>query len=424
MNSEWPTAAQKDLVYYAQAYISEFNNLRHELARHGTPASLYSQELTAASVFITKDGVAILYMDEYNRLKAGHIVGVMAQDRMDESLSHFVQSATANFVKIMQINVGDDIAHSPKMPADLPPEDLRGGISPDFLSSYFGSGPGAMAQGLAVSPTWNVSNGVFTRMLPTRARVFSPTANVPPDGRAVLQYVYPFMDLIWFENELGLNAQSARDCVIADIEVILLGLAANIPQQKLAQNPFDSVAAHCEDACDKLFVLIDDPDTQELAVQAFLEAPAHQFLVTPHFWDLFPHRPLGGNRFIPDFVVHKPDGDYHFVEIESPNNPIYTGRGEETTAGFSHAIQQVEDWLRYIDQNLLTVRNEERMPTIYKPTGEVVIGRDKHMGETAMTRFQFKRAENRRIVLKTYDMMITEGRAYAASLRRMKGGRA
>ena len=55
-----------------------------------------------------------------------------------------------------------------------------------------------------------------------------------------------------------------------------------------------------------------------------------------------------------------------------PNNSIYQAKGEEPTASFSHAIQQVEDWLRYIDQNLLTVKNEESMPTIYKPTGEVV----------------------------------------------------
>ena len=61
------------------------------------------------------------------------------------------------------------------------------------------------------------------------------------------------------------------------------------------------------------------------------------------------------------------------------------------------------------------------MPAIYKPTGEVVIGRDKHMGDMAKTRFHYKRAESSRITMKTYDMMISEGRAYAESLRRMKG---
>ena len=152
-----------------------------------------------------------------------------------------------------------------------------------------------------------------------------------------------------------------------------------------------------------------------------MEIPANQFLVAPHRKDLHPHKPLGGHRFVPDFTVHRADGDYHFVEIESPNTLIYQAKGEEPTASFSHAIQQVEDWLRYIDQNLLTVRNEEGMPTIYKPTGEVVIGRDLHMGETARIRFRFKRAESGRIVLKSYDMMVSEGRAYAESLRRMKG---
>lgn len=417
----WPTTAQKELVYYAQAYISEFNNLRLELDRRGSPASLYSHELAAASVFLAKDGAAILYMDEYNRQKSDHPKGVIAQDLDDETLTHFIQSGTANCIKILHIKVGDNISAPQELPADLPPEELKGGISPGHLSAYLDAGEKVVVQGLAVSPKWNVDNGKFTQMLPTRARVFSPIANVPPDGRPVLQNVFPFMDLIWLVDELGLNAQSARGCVTADIEVLLLGLAAGIPEKELSANPFESVAAHCEKVCNDFFTLIDNPSTKEAEVQAFLEAPAHQFLVTPHCREVIPHKPLGGNRFVPDFVVHRPDGDYHFVELESPNSPIYQGQGQEPTAGFSHAIQQVEDWLRYIDQNLLTVRNEERMPTIYKPTGEVVIGREKHMGESAKTRFQFKRAESGRIILKTYDMMVSEGRAYAASLRRMKG---
>lgn len=418
----WPTIAQKELVYYAQAYISEFNNLRRELERRGPPASLYSHELAGASVFLAKDGAAILYMDEYNREKSNHPKGVIAQDLGEETLTHFVQSGTANCVKIMQWKVGDYIGGPLELPADLPPEELKGGISPEFLRPHLDSGMGANVQGLAVSPTWNVENGIFTRMLPTRARVFSPATNLPTSGKFVLQNIFPFMDLIWLVDELGLNAQSARKWATADIEVLLLGLAAGIPQKELSENPFESVATHCEKVCDEFFTLIDNPSTREMEVQAFLEVPAHEFLITPHCREVFPHKPLGGNRFVPDFVVHRPDGDYHFVEIESPNSLIYQGQGQEPTAGFSHAIQQVEDWLRYIDQNLLTVRNEERMPTIYKPTGEVVIGREKHIGETAKTRFQFKRAESGRIVLKTYDMMVSEGRAYATSLRRMRGG--
>jgi hypothetical protein len=423
-NDNWLTTAQMALVDYAQVYISEFNNLRHELDRCGTPASLYSHELAAASVFLAKDGAAILYMDEFCRQQSNHHKGVIAQDLEDETLTHFVQSGTANYVKILQIKVGDHISVPPELPADLPIGELKGGISPEFLRSYLDSGSGAMVQGLAVAPTWNVDNGVFTRMLPTRARVFSPIANVPPDGRPVLQYIFPFMDLIWFVDELGLNAQSAKEYATADIEILLLGLAAGIPQKELSENPFESVAIHCEKVCNDFFTLIDNPSTKEAEVQAFLEVPAHQFLVTPHCKEVIPHKPLGGYRFVPDFVVHRPDGDYHFVEIESPNSTIYKGQGQEPTAGFSHAIQQVEDWLRYIDQNLRTVQHEEGMLTIYKPTGEVVIGREKHMGETAKTRFQFKRAESSRIVLKTYDMMVSEGFAYAASLRRMKGASA
>ena len=276
---------------------------------------------------------------------------------------------------------------------------------------------------MAIGPHWQVENDILVRPLPTRWRVFSPVRPIPPEGRQVLQFVFPFLDVVWGQEVLRLNANAGQHFARADVEVLMLGIKAGIPPKQLAENPFEEVATHCEKQCDQLFQLIDNPETKEPAVQAFLEKPGNQFLIAPHARAVLPRKPLGGNRFIPDFTVHRADGDYHFVEIESPNSLIYQAKGEEPGAVFDHAIVQVEDWLRYIDQNLLTVRNEDGMPSLYKPTGEVVVGRDKHMGETARIRFQFKRAESGRIEYQTYDMLVEAGRAYAASVRRLTGSR-
>jgi len=418
--ADWPTAAQKSLAKYAQAYIAEFNTLRGGLERSGLPASLYGKELVGARVFLASDGAAVVYLDKETRTKGGLEQGVFLQDIDHETLTHFTQSTTANLLKITISKVGDDIRVPPQIPDDIPREDLKGGINPEVLEPYLGQPVGPTLIGMAVGPQWQFEKGIRMRMSPTRGRVFSPVVNNPPDGRPVLQFMFPFLDLIWFLDDLQLNAEAGRRWARADIEVLLLGIAAGIAQQQLAEDPFNAVATHCERVCDEFFRLIDNLETRENQVQSFLEVPANQFLIAPHCKGVFPHKPLGGNRFVPDFTVHRPDGDYHLIEIESPNTLIYQAKGQEQTADFSHAIQQVEDWLRYIDQNLLTVRNEDNMPTIYRPTGEVVIGRDKHMGDTAKIRFQFKRGESGRLSFKTYDMMVSEGRAYAASLRRMK----
>jgi hypothetical protein len=405
---------------YAVSYIREFNSIRGELLRAGAPASLYAEELTAASVLRGKDGIAVFYVTEKTREKSGLARGVEVQDVTDESLTRITQVATGNNLKIFEYQMGDSALTPPSIPEDLP--EARGATNIEYLEPFVQRGAGCNLLGIAVGPTWHADEmGLIARSLPTRKHVFSPILPVPPDERPVIQFIFPFADLIWGLEDLKLDAEAGMHLARADVEVLLLGISAGVPPKQLFENPFESVAAHCERQCDGFFVMVDNPETREAEVQAFLERPENQFLIAPHAQGVFPHKPLGGNRFIPDFVVHRADGDYHFIEIESPNAPIYQKQGEEPTSYFNHAIVQVEDWLRYIDQNLLSIRNEDNMPTLYKPTGEVVIGRDKHLGDTARIRFQYKRAESPRIDYKTYDMLIKSGLAYAVSIRRLSG---
>jgi len=416
-----PPDPVKRLIEYASTYMSKFNSLRGELLRSGTPAALYGEEITRADILLGNDGIIILYLTEKTRKQAGVPPGVQVEDWTDQSLCTITQKVTANGIKIDKAQPGDNVLMLSAIPEDFPQAEILCGLAPEFLEPFAQKGTGAEVTGMVVGPQWRVENNTRVAILPTRGRVFSPFRPIPPAGHLTLELLFPFVDLIWKHEELHLNAEAGIMFASADVEVLMLGMRAGISAKQLAESPFESVAAHCERQCDEFFKLIDDSDTAEEAVQDFLEKPENQFLVSPHARAVFPHKRLGGNRFIPDFVVHRPDDDYHFIEIESPNSQIYQAKGEEPTAAFTHAIVQVEDWLRYIDQNLLTVRNEDNMPTLYKPTGEVVIGRKKHLGENARIRFQYKRAESHRIEYKTYDMMAEAGRAYAASVRRLMG---
>lgn len=293
---------------------------------------------------IAKDGVAIIYIREQTRVKAGLDKGVILYDLEDETLSHFTQSTSADLLKILISKIGDDINTTSRIPDDISLEEKKGGINPEVLEPYLENPAGLTLTGMAIGPRWEFENGVLTRMIPTRGRVFSPLVNVSPVGRPALQFIFPFLDLIWLLEDLHLTSETARQWARADIEVLLLGIAAHIPQKQLAEDPFDAVATHCERVCDEFLHLIDNADAIEKQVQDFLEAPGNQFLIAPHAKAVLPHKPLGGNRFVPDFTIHRADNDYHFIEIESPNARIYQARGQEPTAAFSHAIQQVEDW--------------------------------------------------------------------------------
>jgi hypothetical protein len=420
---DWISPDIRRLAEYAKAYIKEFNSIKGRLAQLGPPASMYSDGLTNAGILLASDGVLILYNLEKPKQSAGSVIpNVGVHDVRDRLLTRFTQTITYNLLKVWSIALDSpDVFTPPAMPPDLPIEEMVGGMNYDLLKHSIETNAPIQPIGMAISPNFEVRNGKRVGILATRYRVWSPVLYLAPDNRPFLQYPFPFADVIWKHEQLNLGAAEGREYPRFDVETLLLGIRAGLPQKELATDPFEAVARHCERACSALRALIENPNTKEEDVQRFLEIAGNQFLLSPHAREVIPHKPLFGYKNIPDFTIQRPDADYHFVELESPNTVIYQAKGEEPTAAFGHAIQQVEDWLRYIAHNLLTVRNEDKMPTLDSPTGEVVIGLDKHLGEIAKVRFDYKRNESKQIVLRTYDMMVESGLAYAESVRRLKG---
>lgn len=92
------------------------------------------------------------------------------------------------------------------------------------------------------------------------------------------------------------------------------------------------------------------------------EEPAHQFLKAhPEFicptaervWSKLPF----GER-VSDFVVRQAPDDYELVEIEAPHRELFRRDGQQREE-LTHAINQIWDWLGYIQRNHRDV--EERL---------------------------------------------------------------
>lgn len=423
---EPPSELKAKLKGYAQAFLTEFNAIRSELLSSGLPASLYAHELVQANIIPAADGCAIYYLNSEavnrgQRLITGSPNGAsVLTNFLDKPLAEVVQVFSANHIKLYSRAVGDNVFEAPRLPADFPLDVASFGVNTKVLEPFMGKQePGPAFIGVAIGPTLRTEDGKVAGRYPSRKTVFSPALGIQADSPPVLQFLYPFVELLWDVEQLQLDAETAKQHSRADVDILKLSVAANIPPQALAESPYTSVAARCELACNELASLIDLADTEEKHVQEFLELPRNQFLLYPQARNITPQQPLSGLRFRIDFAVQREDADYHLIEIESPKTRIYQEKGEEPAAGFTHAIQQVEDWLQYVEDHKATVREVDGMPEINKPTGEVVIGRNSHMSVTARKRFDYKRGENPRITLKTYDMMIAAGRAFAANLRRM-----
>jgi ppGpp synthetase/RelA/SpoT-type nucleotidyltranferase len=170
-----------------------------------------------------------------------------------------------------------------------------------------------------------------------------------------------------------------------------------------------------QDRLTEFETLIDNPAVHEKRdVHAFLTE--HPFILHPNPDMLESEVSIGlGTEYRMDFLIREAEKDYVVVEIENPRHPVITQRGD-ISAPVNHALQQVEDWQEWIEDNLPTV--QRYYPDISAPKGLVIIGRSK-----SFTRVQQRKLARRNINLSgrvkiiTYDDLLARARTYISSLR-------
>jgi hypothetical protein len=110
------------------------------------------------------------------------------------------------------------------------------------------------------------------------------------------------------------------------------------------------------------------------------EEPCHQFLKANPGLLCTTHDPDGAWSKVPfgdhvsDFVFREPYNDYLLVEIEAPHRKLFRKDGHPRQA-LNHAINQIGDWRRYIEDNKARVERELGLVGISAtPRRLVVIG--------------------------------------------------
>ena len=409
---------------FTREYVQQFNKAVPDAAGLGVAGRIYLEPVGTALVFFYSDGITIFYLPESEARRNNFPNGVIAYSEEERTLSEVLQSKTRNLVKISSVISEEplrrDLSNFEEvfpLPGDLVDAEVQTlGASWELIQAAKRFKELKLL-GIGIGPTREFKGGQLVETLPTRWRCYSPLIRLG-DGTQVRQFMWSFIDILWRPEELGLETELANLQAKVDVEVLLLGIEAGIPNEVLCQDPFGTVGQHCLDICDEFELLINGPDIGEDEVQHFLEGKKRWFLIVPAHKEVFPKRRLGGGKFVPDFVIHRPDDDYHLVEIESPWMPIYQRANEEQAAHLTHALSQVEDWLRYIEENRDSVRREDGMKGMNQPTGEVIAGRDSQLGPMAKRRFDFANS-SRKIKVRTYDMLLKDSREYARVILEM-----
>lgn len=158
--------------------------------------------------------------------------------------------------------------------------------------------------------------------------------------------------------------------------------------------------------------LLDSPSLPEEVLQKFLKENPQ--LLCPSYVKMWPKLKLG--KTVTDFVFREAVGEYLLVELELSSARLFRKDGH-MTAEVNHALGQITDWKRYIEENISTVRNELGLEGISSnPKSLVVIGRSYMLSNALRKKLSTFENERPRTKIFTYDDVLANARVVVENL--------
>lgn len=161
--------------------------------------------------------------------------------------------------------------------------------------------------------------------------------------------------------------------------------------------------------------MINSKDVDEKTIQKFLEE--NPYIINQGMKAITPKISFGGEKF-PDFVAVLYNGKHILIEIEKPADRLYSKKGDPT-AKFSHAEQQIEEYLKWASENkeFLQKRGLPNMrPENTK--GLLVIGMNKGMTPEEKEKLEMHNYSTRSTYeTKTFDEILLENQQVIKNIR-------
>lgn len=161
----------------------------------------------------------------------------------------------------------------------------------------------------------------------------------------------------------------------------------------------------------RLSELVGTNDSDEHTFQTFLAR--HPVFLEPLAAEVVDRHRLGDD-LVTDYIIRTHDDRYTVVEIEKPQDNIFTAR-LDFTSEFTHAFGQVVDFLGWLDHNVAYART--KLPHIEAPSGLLVIGRRSDLSDQGSAKLRRFSDNSRRVSVVTFDDLIDRAMALYRSLR-------
>jgi hypothetical protein len=149
--------------------------------------------------------------------------------------------------------------------------------------------------------------------------------------------------------------------------------------------------------------LISENHSEEFYQRFLTQNPV---FIDPLASEVIPKQKLGLEH-VTDFVIRRLDDEYILVEIERPQDAIFTG-SNDLTARFTHAYGQVLDFQEWVDAHGEYARS--LMPGIFSPKGVLIIGMRNALSAEQIAKLKRLNINSRSIAVLTYDDLIRKAK--------------
>ena len=122
-----------------------------------------------------------------------------------------------------------------------------------------------------------------------------------------------------------------------------------------------------------------------------------------------------GDDYVTDFVVKTLKGEYLLVEIEKPQDNIFTKSGDFSSK-FSHALGQVLDFIEWVESDIAYA--EKKLPGISSPQGLLIMGRRDNIPDKLQKKLQRFNKNSNSVKVLTYDDIIEKANSLYKNIRK------
>lgn len=160
-------------------------------------------------------------------------------------------------------------------------------------------------------------------------------------------------------------------------------------------------------------ILISEKDSEEVYQRFLTKNPG---FIDPLASEVIPKQKLGLEH-VTDFVIRRLDDEYILVEIEKPQDTIFTG-ANDFTARFTHAYGQVLGFQEWVDAHGEYARS--LMPGIFSPKGVLIIGMRNELSAEQTAKLKRLNINSRSIEVLTYDDLIRKAKDLYQNIHRKR----